>query len=717
MLGVTLLLAACGGGGGGDSASAPPGTSGAARALTAVTGNDRTTALAAPTTNPLVVRARGSLVGGVGPLMTIRQAGREVARIEVRSTTFVDYSFTLSTLTPGTAVDIVFTNDAFINGEDRNLFVAYARQGTTTVLSTASGVSFDRGTGALAFDGRDVVPGTSELYVNGALRMRWPSPPVDPATLAAAQAASRFLQQATFGPTRAEVERLQRVTPATWINEQMALPLTPDFVNYFQTKLNQSAGHIPPNGSQYSPQWTSQAFWRTAVQAPDPLRKRVAFALAQIFTLSLADDNLYHHGRPYAHFLDTLNKHAFGNFRQLLEEVALSPAMGIYLTHIRNQKEDGNGRMPDENFARELMQLFSIGLVELNADGTPVLGASGQPVETYGNADVMAMARVFTGWSWGFDDAQMTANNFRWGGPSYSTTGTARIDLRPMKNYPAFHSSLEKKLFAGRPWALTIPANVSGPESLRLALDTLFKHPNVGPFIGRQMIQRLVTSNPGPAYVARVAQAFNNNGQGVRGDMRAVVRAVLLDIEARPAIPDVYFGKLREPTLRVAHFMRSFGAVSATAEYRLEWEFSELLQRPQHAPSVFGFFRPGYVPPNTTLADANRAAPEMQIVSESTVAAWVNRAEAMIGWGMGWTGSGPDVTATLAHEATLAAAGVDGLLNHLSVMLFGGRMSDRLRRQIVDAVASVPNSATRDRDRARIALFLAMSSSEYLVQR
>jgi len=767
-LAVTTLLAACGGGGGGGgggvsdggtvatapAAAATAATAAAATSVTAAAATSATaaaatsaTATAAPgvgegtavataapgttgdtgnaaasttaTATPLVLRARGTLAGGIGPIVQVRIAGQVVASIEVKASTFTDHNIDVPTVAPGTIVDIVFTNDALINGEDRNLFVAYVAQSSAMAMPGAVQAVYDRGSGAAAFDGLDVIAAQGTLAWGGALRITWPATTTaDPAALARAGEASRFLQQATFGPTRAEVERVQAIGAATWIGEQLRLPVTPDFVNAFQAKMDQGLDFVPPIGKSYTPAWNVQTFWRTAVQAPDQLRKRTAFALQQVFTASLADGNLWGHGRAYAGFLDGINRHAFGNYRALLEEVALSPVMGIYLSHLRSQKEDGAGRMPDENFARELMQLFSIGLLELNPDGTPKLNAAGNPIETYTNDDVMAMARVFTGWAWGFDDAQLTANNFRRGNPDMAATGAARVDLRPMKNYADFHSLQEKRLFAGKPWGVTIPAGTPGPQSLKMALDALHLHPNTGPFISHQLIQRLVTSNPSPAYVQRVAQLFANNGRGVRGDLAAVVRAILQDVEARPALPGPGHGKLREPVLRVAHFLRSFGGTSANGNWLMDWDLAELLQRPLYAPSVFGFFRPGYIPPNTALADAGMAAPELQIASESTVAGWVNRAEIMIVWGLGWNGIGPDITATLAFEASLAASGPGPLLDHLNTTLFAGRMSDRLRRAIVDAVAAVPAiSTTRDRDRARVALFLALASPEYLVQR
>ncbi len=314
--------------------------------------------------------------------------------------------------------------------------------------------------------------------------------------------------------------------------------------------------------------------------------------------------------------------------------------------------------------------------------------------------------------------SQLTEQNFRWGTPGLTAATDQRLDLLPMKPYPGQHSTAEKRLFAGKPWAVTIPANTSAPESLRLALNALFNHPNVGPFIGRQLIQHLVTSNPSRAYVARVSAAFNNNGKGVRGDMPAVLRAILLDSEAR-GLPAPSFGKLREPVLRVAYWMRAFGATSVTGDYMMAGQLESLSENALNAPSVFGYFRPGYVPPNTRLAETGATAPEFQIVNESTTASWVNMAETMTGYGLGWTGSNSDVRASLTVPATLAASGnIDAMVQHFNGLLFAGRMSRALQLDLLDAVAGINGTdAASHLDRARVALYIALSSPEYLVQR
>ena len=674
--------------------------------------------VASPTPPPkLIIRARGSLAAGVGPLMEVRLNGNLLGTAQVNALNYTDYSFTAPLLTTGAKLDIVFTNDALINGEDRNLYLAYAAQGSQVLMPTESNAVYDRGVGAQAFDGLDTLPGQSSMGWGGAMRMTWPAAAgaTDP-NLARKQDAVRFLNQASFGATSASVNALVSKPYSTWLTEQMALPATADHVNFVQAQYDKGAA-FRPNGASYTPSWVGQTFWQTAANAPDQLRKRVAFALHQIFMVSQVDSNLWSHARAVARYHDLLNQHAFGNYRALLEDMALSPAMGIYLSHLRNRKEDAaTGRMPDENFARELMQLFSIGLQELNIDGTPKLDANGNAIETYNNADVMAMAKVFTGWSWAFADNELTEAKFRWSSPDASSTGANRIDLLPMKAYPGQHSAAAKPLFAGKPWAVSIAAGGTAQADLKQALDALFNHPNVAPFIGRQLIQRLVTSQPSAAYVARVAAVFNNNGSSVRGDLGAVVRAVLLDAEARNT-PPAGFGKLREPVLRVAHWLRALDAKSASGQYMMAWELDSSGQRALHAPSVFNYFRPGYVPPNTGFATAKATAPEFQIVNESTVAAWINSAEAMAGNGLGWTGVANDVAVDHAALGAMADSGnVGALADHLNLLLLGGRMSASLRQAILDTTSTVSPGSTAAAYRARAAVFLTLASPEFLTQ-
>lgn len=701
------LLTGCGGGSASVApANAPTPTAGALAAAPSV----------------LTVRAKGSLYAGVGPVMVVRVNQQVVGTVEVKNTAdWADFPFSLPALRGGDKVDVVFTNDIAANGVDRNLHIASLSDGTTVLLPFTTGIVIDRGAGAAAFDGLDLLPGSSTLASNGALRLTWPGGPNAAAsTLPRRKEAARLLLQASFGPTPAAVDALAATTDASWIAAQMALPATGDFVNAVQARYNLGDAYRP-GGDQYDPSEIVRAFWRTAPSAPDQLRKRTAFALHHIFMVSQVEANLWFHSRAYANYLDLLNRHAFGNFRTLIEEIALSPAMGIYLSHLRNRKEDPSlNRLPDENFARELMQLFTIGLQELNPDGSPKLDSTGQPIETYRNADVMALAKVFTGFTWGFPDGQMTSDKFGWLDPTYTTAGDQRIDLQRMKALPEQHSTAEKKLFTGKPWAVTLPAGSSAQADVKAALDTLFQHPNVGPFIGRQLIQQLVTSQPSAAYVGRVAAVFNNNGAGVRGDLGAVVRAILLDTEARtvpaPASPN---GKLREPVLGMLHWMRTFGASSINGRYRMGWQLDPLGQTPFRAPSVFGYFRPGYIPPTAAFAPRKAMAPEFQILDENSVAAWANLADAMGSGGLGWVDTVPEIPGNYSYLLNaLANGGVSGLLDEIDVLLLGGRMSATLRNLLIEAVVSVEDGSPRSYpDRVRLAVFLTLASPEFRIQR
>jgi uncharacterized protein (DUF1800 family) len=725
-----LLLGACGGGGGEAETESAVSAPAPAAPVTPETPAAPDTPASPPTepvvTAPvpkqplLVVRARADVAGGIGAQMEVRLDGQLLGTASVDSSNPADYSFTPpAVLATGARIDITFTNDGVVGTEDRNLYVHYVSDGDRFLLPNTASAVVDKGVGAAAFDGANTVAGQSGLYWAASLRLQWPAAPT--ATDQTARfAASRLLQQGSFGPTTADIDRVVRLGAAGWVDEQLALPHQPVFVTEVQQRYARGEAWRPPNGASYSNQWPAQRFWANVVQAPDQLRRRTAFALHHMLMVSTADSNLYHHTRAYAQYLDTLNQHAFGNYRDLIEAIALSPAMGIYLSHMRNQPEDtASGRTPDENFARELMQLFSIGLLELNTDGSLKRNASGQPIETYGNADVMALAKVFTGWSWGFPDNELTANNFRWKSPSLATAaGDTQVDLLPMKPYPGQHSTAAKPLFAGKAWAVTIPANTGARESLRIALDTLANHPNVGPFVGRQLIQRLVTSDPSPAYVARVAAVFNDNGRGVRGDLGAVVRAILLDAEARTT-PATDPGKLREPVLRMAHWMRAFGASSVSGEFQSSYEGQSLQQQVLSAASVFGYFRPGYVPPNTTLSAAGRTAPEFQLVNETTVAQWMNLAQQMATSGLGWANNARDVTTSYPALTALTTNGdLDGLLAHLDLLLYAGRMPASVRADIAESVAGVAGQTAADHlNRARVAVFAAVSAPEYLVQR
>jgi uncharacterized protein (DUF1800 family) len=439
--------------------------------------------------------------------------------------------------------------------------------------------------------------------------------------------ANRFLAQATFGPVETEAELVQKIGYGRWIDQQFALPATSHRA-WWEARDAQIKALDATASANQDQVWES--FWRQAVEGPDQLRQRVAYALSQIFVISAVDGQIGQQPRAMAAWLDMLGQNAFGNYRTLLESVSLHPLMGLYLTHLRNQKPNlTTGRIPDQNYARESMQLFSIGLIKLRIDGTPDT-AGGAVQETYGPADVAGLSNVFTGFSWACPAAP-AASCFNNG----VNNGVSDPDrhFKPMIAYPQYHST-DPKTFLG----VTIPAQ-STPDpalSLRMALDTLANHPNVGPFIGKQLIQRLVSSNPSPAYVQAVAEAFNNNGAGVRGDMKAVIRAVLLHPEARQITSAS--GKVREPVLRLSAYLRAFPHRSDTGWFRVgntDNASTSLGQTPLRSPSVFNFYRPGYVAPGTQTAAAGLVAPEMQLLNETSVAGWVNAMRDNITSGVG----------------------------------------------------------------------------------
>ena len=356
--------------------------------------------------------------------------------------------------------------------------------------------------------------------------------------------------------------------------------------------------------------------------------------------------------------------------------------------------------MPDKNFARELMQLFTIGLHQLNQDGSEIF----PPTATYTPSDIVGMAGALTGWSWAGPD-KLNGRFFGFNTP----TPDPNRDWLPMQNYPQQHETLSK-VFLG----VTIPANTSGEASLKIALDTLFNHPNAGPFFGRQLIQRLVTSNPSPAYVERVAAAFANNGQGVRGDMKAIITAVLRDTEASTPSTSNTAGKLREPVLRLANWMRAFNANSASGRFllaSLDNTQNSLGQTPMRSPTVFNFYFPDYQAPNSSIANAGKFAPEMQITEETSVVGYLNFMRDAIQNGIG---TSRDIKAT--YTDALALAGTPALLvDHVNLLLMQNRMSSTLRGQILTAINSNPgNSAI---NKVYLAVFLTMASPEYLVQK
>ncbi|MCE1191809.1 MAG: DUF1800 domain-containing protein [Acidovorax sp.] len=546
----------------------------------------------------------------------------------------------------------------------------------------------------------------------------YPAPQTD-------QEAARFLLQAQFSATPAEIAALRSTTYADWLEAQFNAPLSQSGWQWLNERgyadVNKDTGFYD---NSYPGDYM---IWHQLLQSPDGLRKRVALALSEICVVSLSGLDFNWRSHAIAWYWDQLVFQAFGNYRSLLQDVTLNAAMGFYLNTRGNQKENpATGRQPDENYAREIMQLMSIGLVLLNPDGTPQRDGAGKPIDSYSQSDVTNLARVFTGYD--YDQSQNTPTTVPGTNRTVSSTTFTRL---PMALTESRHSALAAS-FLGT----TIPAGTPGAQALRMALDTLFNHPNVGPFIGKQLIQRLVTSNPSPGYVARVSAAFANNGAGVRGDLRAVIRAILLDDEARsPAgLTQPGFGKLREPMLRFVQWGRTFGLNSTFGTWKignLSDPGSRLGQSPLRSPSVFNFFRPGYVPPSTALAATGAVAPEFQLVNESSVGGYLNFMQGAIRNGLWVNGpevphnastpnNGFDIKAAYTQELALVAD-ADALVARINLLMCAGQLSAATVKLIADALKTINiTAASTDnakRDRVAAAVFLVMASAEYLVQK
>jgi hypothetical protein len=521
--------------------------------------------------------------------------------------------------------------------------------------------------------------------------------------------AARFLTQASFGPRLVDMQRLRQIGYERWLDEQLAAPPSRqvpylDYVVGLGEPLYQNA--------------RMEAWFLNAITAPDQLRQRVAYALSQILVVSDANGPLEIEPRGVSVYYDLLIEGAFGNYRDLLGDITRSPAMGSYLSMRGNRRPDTvlNIR-PDENFAREILQLFSIGLVMLNPDGTPVLQA-GQPVPSYNQFNIKTFAHVFTGWNFG------NCSGFDFCGPGWPE---AIGWTMPMQPFAAFHHTEPDADPDNQQFLLgaTRPSGGTPNGNLDLALDNIFNHPNVGPFLSRRLIQHLVTSNPTPGYIARMTAVFNNNGQGQRGDLGALVRAILMDPEARSghvSMP-LRFGKVREPILRQTHLWRAFGAAAADGRYA-DWNpESHFNQAPNRSPSVFNFYQPDYRRPGE-LTQLGLYSPELQIVNEVFVTRTANwfygQAERRYHGNPFDPSPGPRTVMMDFSNLWSLASSPAQLIDHLDVLLMSGQMSAHMRGVVVDYIDSIPMTGFGDaggRRRAWEAVHLIMTSPEYQVQK
>lgn len=507
-----------------------------------------------------------------------------------------------------------------------------------------------------------------------------PTPTPTPAPVSAAQA-SRFLAQATMGATSADIADVRARGYAAWLTSEFAKPRATTHWEWLVAKGYNVTANINSEAG------FDNVMWSQLIGAGDQLRQRVGMALLEILVVGIAGVNLNWRQFAMAAYVDVLLDNAFGNFRTILEKITTNAAMASFLTFLGNRRANATtGSVPDENYARELMQLFTIGLHRLNMDGTVVM-SGGAPAETYAPADVSGLARVFTGLTLDSTDGN-TPDRYR----------------RPLIVNAGTHET-GASTFLGT----TVAAGTAGMDAVKQALDTIFAHPNVPPFVSKQLIQRLVTSNPTPAYVGRVSAKFADNGSGVRGDMQAVIRAILLDDEARADPSGTTAGKLREPVMRFTGWARGFGASSVSGNFAVGDTSSptnRLAQMMGRSGSVFNFFRPGYTPPNSGFASGGLVAPEFQITNEISVVGYVNYMQSVVNNGL------TDLKTDYA-ELTGLATDSQALIDRVNLVLAAGQVSAATVAQIKSAVDSSANT----NNRIAIALLLTMAAPEYLAQK
>jgi len=527
-----------------------------------------------------------------------------------------------------------------------------------------------------------------------------PPPPPAPPTTAELNDASRFAAQATFGLSFNEIDALARQGKEGWVNSQFAVPVSDHGSIVADLVRRRDAGEFAAleEDIEYLIMFRRLAWWHRTATAQDVLRQRVAFALSEIFVVSDTVDDLIVNPFALSDFYDTLLTHAFGNYRDLLRDVSLHPAMGIYLSHVNNRRSDpANNIFPDENYAREVMQLFSIGLFELNIDGSLQVDSNGAPIPTYSNVEIREFAKIFTGLSFG-------GSNAFFGNPVPDF-------LSAMQMFDTQHEPGVKNLLNGA----VVPAGQTGIQDIDAAIDNLFNHPNVGPFIGKQLIQRLVTSNPSPAYIERVARAFNGESSGVRGDMRAVVRAVLLDPEAAASpVAMSEFGKLREPVVRYASILRQFGATSSDGFIANTGYFLQELgkQHPLSAPSVFNFFLPAHSP-SGDIATAGLVAPEFQITTSNSIVGFSNLIDFIVLADFVTDSPEPFTVVSLTYDDYIDIAGdVDALVGRLEILLTAGTLDPATRQSIEAVLVDIDDLNLR----TRIAIYMFLISSDYAVR-
>jgi uncharacterized protein (DUF1800 family) len=506
--------------------------------------------------------------------------------------------------------------------------------------------------------------------------------------------AARLLEQATFGPTVAEANRVLQIGFDDWIDEQLNMATTTGYNNLVQLQQGQFVSYP-----------VKLQLFRNAMTAPDQLRQRVAWALSQI-VVAADIGNQDGTGNPtsmVSQYHDILLRNAFGNYRTLLREMSVSPIMGTYLTLVNSKRADAaTNTQPDENYIRELWQLFTVGTFRLNPDGSVQLDGQGRPLETYTIATIQEGARALTGWN--YAPAQ--------GQPNMGDNNPLN-PFAPMIPNAANHDTGSKTLLNGQ----VIPAGQTVTQDLDSVIDNVFNHPNVGPFIGRQLIQHLVTSNPSPAYVARITAVFNNNGQGVRGDLRAVVRAILLDPEARGNSKSApIYGKLREPALFLTHVFRALNCTGGM--WGIPQRSRTMGQDIFSPPSVFSYYQPDF---RIIVNGQPVVAPPAQLLTTSTIIQRMNLLNDFLFSPPIQPGGDPNPTGSPTTSVVFDFAPWDQLapnpvqlVDRLNEALMHNSMPAQMRQRVIDAVTSVQNN---NRMRVQTAIYIIASSMQYQVQR
>jgi uncharacterized protein (DUF1800 family) len=575
-----------------------------------------------------------------------------------------------ATLASGTNYSLDVVGTSFVEGAQ--IQVGSADITTTFVSSTElqATVTIPAGTSSLSFEVVNPNPGSASSNAATAS-----------INLASATAAARLLDQATFGPTLADIQNVQKSGIDAYITNQF---------NTADTPLPNIPSPLPAVclAANTPTVCEESEWWQTALTGNDQLRQRVAFALSELFVISSDSDN----ATTITYYHNTLAQDAFTNFSTIMNDVTLSPGMGAYLNMLNSAKAP-TGQIANENYARELMQLFTIGLNELNQDGTLQLDANGKPIPTYTQAQVQAFARAYTGWTYATSTGG-SPTNFPNKTPNY---------FAPMAAVESEHDTASKTLLNGT----VLPAGQTAQEDLNGALANIFNHPNVGPFVCRQLIQHLVKSNPTPAYVSRISAVFANNGSGVRGDMQAVLRAILEDEEARAGDTNPLDdgGHLREPILWITGYLRAVGFTNTdpnSSYYSLSNYSNNLNERPYRSGSVFNFFPPSYVIPQSTLN-----APEFDLENTASAILRMSLANTMVFNKI--TGFTTDLSAT-STLGQIAAASPANLVDTLSLMFMHGQMPSDMRTQILSTISGLGTA-----QQVRVAVYLVITSSQYKV--